>query len=155
MSEATLQADMQRELLRDTGTFSSGDVVINDWSILDGPNDKAPYVIIQSSDDPGVELIQEEKALFRYTIPFTIVVQFDDWDSARSALQTTRQTVLNRLSKKTAEFQDASGRLDWGLRTIRSLEPVSEIYDRYAENPEESLPIFLAHRLGALVEEIV
>jgi len=155
MSEAVLQADLQREILRDTGTFSSGDVTINDWSILDGKNSNAPYVIIQSSDDPRVDLMQEEKALFAYTIPFTIVVKFDDWDTARAALQTTRQTVLNRLTRKSAEFLDASGRLDWGLRGIRSLEPVSEIYDRYAENPEESLPIFLAHRLGALVEELV
>lgn len=151
MSESTLQTDIQRELLRITGTFSSGDVVINDWSILDGPNNNAPYVIIQSSDTVSVDNIQQELPLFSYVIPFTVVVAFDDWDTARASLQTTRQTVINWLAD-TENYQDASGRLAWGLRGIRALEPVSEIYDRYAENPDESLPIFLAHRLGAQVD---
>ena len=154
MSEAILQADIKRELLRITGTFSTGDVTINDWSILDGPNDKAPYVIIQSSDTIDVSQMQQESPLYSYTIPFTVVVQFDDWDTARAALQTARQTVVDWLAD-TANYVAASGRLAWGLRRIRALEPVSEIYDRYAENPDESLPIFLAHRLGATVEEIV
>lgn len=155
MTEAVLQADMQREILRDTSTFSSGDVVINDWSILDGPNDNAPYVIIESSDTLGAEIVQQEQVLFSYVIPFTVIVQFTDWDESRAALQTARTTVVNRLTGRTATLQNASGKLDWGLRAIRALEPVSEIYDRYQENPEESLPIFLAHRLGAQVEELV
>ena len=154
MSEANLQVMMQTELLRITGTFSSGDVVINDWSILDGPNANAPYVNIQSSDTVSVENIQQEEPLTRYTIPFTVVVKFDDWDTARAALQTVRQTVIDWL-KDTASFQDANGRLAWGLRSIRSLEPVSEIYDKYVENTEEALPVFLAHKLGAVVEEII
>lgn len=151
MSEATLQNDIQRELLRITGTFSSGDVVINDWSILDGGNASAPYVIIQTADDPNVSGIQTGAALTSYTIPIYVVVKFDDWDSARSALQTTRQAVIDWLLD-TVNYHNDSGRLAWGIRSIRALEPVTEVYDRYNENPEESLPVFLAHKLGAVVE---
>lgn len=154
MSEATLQADIQRELLRLTSLFSTGDIVINDWSILDKANAGAPYVNILSSDTLEVEDIQIDSNLTRWTIPFYVIVKFTDWDESRSALGTTRQSVIDQL-KVTESYQDASGRLAWGLRGIRSLEPVSEIYDRYVENPEESLPVFLAHKLGAVVEEVI
>ena len=154
MSEATLQADIQRELLRITGTFSSGDVVIDDWSVLDGPNANAPYVIILTSDTLSVTQIQTETPLFSYTIPFYVIVKFIDWDTSRAALGVARQTVINWLAAPDS-FQAASGRLAWGMRSISAVEPVSEIYSRYEENPAESLPIFLAHKLAAVVEYIV
>lgn len=154
MSEATLQADLKREILQLTHLFGEADVVIDDWSILDGGNANAPYVIIVSSDTLEVTRIQTDDKLTSWTIPFYIIVKFDDWDSARSSLGATRQGVLDHL-KATEGYLDASGRLAWGLRSIRALEPVSEIYDRFIENPEEALPVFLAHKLGAVVEEVI
>lgn len=152
MSEAILQADLQRELLRLTATFSTGDVTINDRSILDGGNSGAPYVVIDAADTFRLEKIQEQWTSVRY-IPFMLVVKFIDWDTSRTALTTVRQTVLNALMN-VEDYADASALLAFGLQQINSETPIGEIYDRYLEGGVEALPVFLAQRITLQVLEI-
>lgn len=144
MSEATLQADLQREFLRITPTFSTGDVTINDWSILDGPNANAPYIIIQSSDDFVIGSIQSV-AKRAWSIPFMLVVRFQNWGTSEAELATTRQTVLDWLVNKS--FASQSGALNFGIRSIRAGTPIGYIYDRYVENETESLPAYISQTL--------
>jgi hypothetical protein len=152
MSEAVLQADLQRELLRLTATFSAGDVTINDRGVLDGANDNAPYVVIDSADTFRAELIQTEWNI-TWTIPFMLVVKFIDWDTSRTALSTVRQTVLTALMD-VEKYSDASALLAFGLQSINSETPIGEIYDRYLEEAVEALPVFLAQRITLQVLEI-
>lgn len=153
MSEATLQNDIQRELLRITGTFSSGDVVINDWSILDGGNASAPYVNILSSDTFTLSGAQTGSKEYLWNIPLILYVAFDDWMPSRAEVGTARQTVIDALSN-TESYLDASGRLAYGMRTIRNLGPIEPYYDHYPEEPDEALPIFLYQILVAEVAEV-
>lgn len=152
MSEATIQADIKRELLRITATFSTGDVVVDDWSVLDGPNANAPYVIIETSDTFSMGTPHIEGQTITWTIPMLIVEKFSDWDTSRAALGATRQIVINWL-RDTDNYHQSSGRLAYGLRGLRSLEPLLPIFDRYEENPAESLPVFLGQTIAAIVDE--
>ena len=42
MSESSLQTQLKTLLLTSTANFSTGDVVVNDWSVLDGSSAKVP-----------------------------------------------------------------------------------------------------------------
>lgn len=152
MTEAILQADLQRELLRLTATFSTGDVTINDRSILDGANNSAPYVVIDSADTFRAELLQTEWNV-TWTIPFMLVVKFIDWDTSRTALSAARQTVLTALMD-VEHYHDSSALLSWGIQSINTETPIGEIYDRYLEEAVEALPVFLAQRITLQVLEI-
>ena len=150
MSEATLQADLQREFLTLTSLFSNGDVTINDWNLLDGPNENAPYIIIENSDDFAIAAIQTS-ATRLWLIPFTLFVRFLDWGTSEAAFAAARQPVLDHLVNKA--YAAASGNLNFGIRSIRAGSPIGYVYDRYVENDAESLPVFLSQRIIVEVAE--
>lgn len=151
MSEATIQADLQRELLKLTSLFSTGDVVIGDWRVLDGSSDNAPYAIIEVSDSFSFAGAQAEWSGV-YSIPFTLIVKFTDWDLSMLAMRDARQTVIDAL-KSTTFYNSASTALAWGLRSIASSTSINPVYDRYDENDAESIPIFLSQQIILEVEE--
>jgi hypothetical protein len=150
VSEATLQADLQREFLTLTSLFSVGDVTINDWNILDGPNENAPYIIIENSDEFAIAAIQTSASRL-WLIPFTLFVRFQDWSSSEVEFAAARQPVLDHLVNKA--YQAASGNLNFGIRSIRSGSPLGFVYDRYLENDAESLPAFLSQRMIVEIAE--
>jgi hypothetical protein len=152
MSESTLQADLQRELLRLTSTFSSGDVTIGDWSVLDGSSQAAPFAIIEMADGFSMIDIQGERSN-TWPIPFTILVAFSDWDTSMTAIRDLRETILNALVK-VENYTATSAGLGWGLRTIAAGTGISEVYDRYQENAAESLPVYLSQQIVLEVEEV-
>ena len=144
MSEATLQADLQREFLTLTSLFSTGDVTINDWDVLDGPNENAPYIVIENSDEFAIATIQTSPSRL-WMIPFTLFVRFLDWGTSEVAFAAARQPVLDHLVNRA--YGAASGNLNFGVRSIRSGSPIGYVYDRYVENESESLPVFLSQRM--------
>jgi hypothetical protein len=150
MSEAALQADLQREFLTLSSVFSAGDVTVNDWSVLDGPIEKAPYIVIENSDDFAIATIQTDPIPL-WMIPFTLFVRFLDWGSSEAAFAAARQPVVDHLVGRA--FQAASGNLNFGLRSIRSGSPLGYVYDRYVENDAESLPVFLSQRIIVEIAE--
>lgn len=158
MSEATLQADLQRELLTITGSFSAGDVTINDMDVLSGPTDNAPYAIVETADDFELELIDTQWSN-TWQIPLLLVVFFTDSDAAQNALTTLRDAVIAKLLNKGG-FSASSSKLTWGLRGIRNAGPTDYIYDsakvRAAEDQdlEPPLPTYITQRLVATVQEI-
>jgi hypothetical protein len=150
VSEATLQADLQREFLTLTALFSAGDVTINDWEVLDGPNERAPYIIIENSDDFAIATIQTSPSRL-WMIPFTLFVRFQDWSSSEVEFAAARQPVLDHLVNKA--YQATSGNLSFGIRSIRADSPMGYVYDRYLENDAESLPAFLSQRMIVEIAE--
>lgn len=150
MSEAILQADLQRELLRLTSLFSAGDVTINDWSVLDGSSANAPFVVIEVADD--FDSNTENTWLHSWTIPFTLIVRFEDWDDSSTALRNARQTIIDAL-RDTTHYHASSSLLAWGLRGMSAGTGISEIYDKYNENAVESLPVYLSQAINLAVEE--
>jgi len=153
MTEAILQADLQRELLKLTSVFSAGDVVISDWSILDGSSQKAPFVIIEVSDDYEIDGIQERQWEKITSIPFTLIVRFVNWDTSMIAFQVARQSVIDALVN-VSNYDRASVKLGWGLLSISSSGTVDPVYDRYNENSAESLPVYLSQKIILRVKEI-
>lgn len=151
MSEAVLQADLQRELLALTSLFSAGDVVVNDWGVLDQGNAKAPYVNIETVEIFSAATPQSQWEL-TWNIPFSLIVKFVDWDTSRGEIATARATMLARLLYPE-KYLDASGLLAYGLRGIRGMGE-APIYDRYPEENVEALPVFLSYRMSAIVAEI-
>lgn len=150
MSEATLQADLQREFLTLTSLFSTGDVTINDWNILDGPIGNAPYIIIENSDDFAIATIQTSSSRL-WMIPFTLFVRFLDWSTSEVAFAAARQPVLDQLTGMA--YAAGSSQLNFGIRSIRSGGPIGYVYDRYVENDAESLPVFLSQRIIVEIAE--
>jgi len=144
MSEATLQADLQREFLTLSSLFSAGDVTINDWDVLDGPIENAPYIIIENSDEFAIATLQTSPSRL-WLIPFTLFVRFLDWSVSEVDFASVRQPVLDHLVNKG--YQAASGNLNFGLRSIRSGGPIGYVYDRYVQEEAESLPVFLSQRI--------
>jgi hypothetical protein len=151
MSEATIQADLSRELLKLTAHFSAGDVVIEDYSVLDGSSAAAPFAIIESSDDFAQVGVETQWSL-TWQVSFTLLVRFIDWDTSRLAMRDLRQAVIDALTD-TTHYSASSVTLAWGLRGIASGSGISEVYDRYNENSAESLPVYLSQRIILEVEE--
>jgi hypothetical protein len=150
MSEATLQADLKREFLTLTSVFSTGDVTINDWNVLDGPNANAPYIVIENSDDFAIAAIQTSPSRL-WMIPFTLFARFLDWGTSEVAFAAARQPVLDHLVAMA--YAAGSSNLNFGIRSIRSGSPIGYVYDRYVENDAESLPVFLSQRMIVEIAE--
>jgi len=152
MSESTLQADVQRELLRLTSLFSSGDVTICDWGVLDGSSMAAPFAIIDVAEAFDMSDATLRTWTNTWVIPFDLVVRFIDWDTSRLAIRDARQTIIDALRDNT-HYHASSSNLAWGLRRISAGSPIEEIYDKYNENTAESLPVFLSQTINLEVEE--
>lgn len=150
MTEATLQADLQRELLRLTSVFSSGDVTIGDWSVLDGSSLAAPFAIIEVAET--FDATTENTWSTLWTIPFTLIIRFTDWDTSIIAVREARATVLTLL-QDTTHYSAASTALAWGLQRIISASGIDAVYDRYNENTAESIPVFLSQKITLQVLE--
>lgn len=152
MSESTLEADLQRELFRLTSIFSTGDVTIGDWSILDGSSQAAPFAIIEVADGMTVTGIESQYSIVR-SIPMTLIVRFLDWDTSLLAFRDLRQSVIDQLLD-VDHYTSTSAALAWGLRGMTNDGGIDPVYDRYNENTAESLPVYLSQRLLLEVEEI-
>ena len=151
MSEAVLQADLQRELLKITSLFSAGDVVINNWKILDQGNAQAPYVIIEHAEVFVTKFVRSQWST-EWNIPFSLVETFTDWDTTRNLVSVHRATILAALLD-TDHYSEASGLLAFGISEIHGNSEVP-VYDRYPENTVEAIPVFLAYRMSLIVQEI-
>jgi len=145
MTEATLQADLQRELLRLTSLFSSGDVTIGDWSVLDGSSQAAPFVIIEVAE--SFDSDTENNWQTNWVIPFTLIVRFVDWDTSMLAMRDARATILTAL-RDTTHYHASSTALAWGLKRLSAASGIDAVYDSYNENTAESIPVYLSQRIN-------
>lgn len=158
MSEAVLQADLQRELQSLTSTFASADVTINDTAVLEAGSVGAPFAVVESADDFEMEDI-DTQWLVTWQIPFVLYVYFTDADAAQNALTSLRDTVMTKLKNKEG-FNASSSKLSYGLRSVRAGTPIEYIYDSAKVQAAEDsgnqppLPEFAYQRLIARVAEI-
>lgn len=151
MSEATIRASLKTKLEALT-TFDVGDVVIEDWAVLDQTNTSAPYARIGIAELVEVQQGSMDGPTYIWPIPVALLVRFTDWPESRLELATTRQAVLEALIGDGSNL-DASG--DALVATVRAVAPPYEVYDRYltTEQIPEALPIFLGQDLLVTVRE--
>lgn len=146
MTEKTV-AEAVQDVLQAIATFEDADVTINDWSVLDQPTTNAPYAIVETADDFGVTYISSEE-VYRWSIPVTIIEQFQDWDTSLTAFRDTRQLVIDALGV-------GGGVVGLAVRAIRSSGPVGYIYPAYTqvEFTADAIPIFVTQRIIVDCEE--
>lgn len=151
MSEKSIQEDMQ-DTIQSMSPFANSDVVINDWSILDGPVSNAPYVIIENSDT--IESRQDVKtANTKWNIPIRLIERFVDWTPSLNSFRDNRQALIDQFNG-TEDYRSA-GASATTADVIRSDGPIDHIYEEYGE-PEidpEAVPLFISQRLLFEFEE--
>jgi hypothetical protein len=147
MTEKTIQEALQTVLLA-TSTFSTGDVTINDWGVLDNSTANAPYVVIETADD-FESLFRVDSDENTYQVILNLIERFVDWDTSKTAFRDTREIV------RAALANPANAVSGLAVRDVRSGGAISPIYESYgqAEIQPDALPVFLFQRLIAECQE--
>jgi hypothetical protein len=142
MSEQTIAEGIQ-DILQAMDDFASADVVINDWTILDGPRKSAPYVIIETSDD-FVSRQDGSSQVEVWQIPCHLFTRFQKWETALNNFRDTRQNIINEFNAVgTSRAAGQSGMTD--AREIRNDGPITYWYEKYLTQEEQEVadPIFV------------
>lgn len=150
MSEQTVQEGI-RDTLISMDEFNSNAAVIEDWSVLDGPISNAPYGIIEVSD----ELTARQDASSEETIwsiPLTLLVEFDGMESSRLALRDLRQAVIDKFNT-VGTARSAGGLAATDIREIRTAGPIGYRYLTYNEYQNDELPTYTQQQLILEVRE--
>lgn len=152
MSEATIQASIQ-DKLQAMADFADADVVIADWSILDGPISGAPYARIMPAEN--FELRQDNATVtVDWEIPVVLYVAFTDWADSYAALLTLRQNVLDAFTGDNSALGVVADEYAM-MERIATGSPIIEHYLAYNKdtNQPEGLPVFLFQALAFGVHE--
>ena len=97
MSEKTVMEGLQTLILV-MAQFSSGDVVINDWDVLDGEMAKSPFVIISNSDNILARK-DTASAVTKWQIKVTLYQEFvENWKDAYNSFRTNRQALIDTMN---------------------------------------------------------
>jgi len=151
MSELSIQNAI-KTMLQGMSEFADGDVVINDWSILDDPNANAPYALIETADD----FVSNQNSFTPETtwhIRLTLVERFEDWETTYNNLRTRRQAVID-------EFNEVGGNRSPGggavvCTSIRNGSAILPLFNPNIPQPQRanSDPIFISQLILLEVEE--
>lgn len=150
-SEATIQGIIQT-IIQGIAGFATASVTINDWSVLDGPVENAPYAIIQTADE--FASVKEGFTPNNYwEIRVILYAGFENWDTGFNNFRDARQALLDKFNA-----QDSSrslGLAGTNIREIKSDGPIQPYYSMYLEFQEmmESDPIFLFQTIVLSLEE--
>lgn len=149
MSEATIQTGVQTILQGVTG-FASASIVINDWSILDKSNSGSPYVLIETADN----FVSRRDTMTnnnRWDIPLFLIERFIGWEDTLNNLATHRQAIIDEFNEVGSNRSPGGGAITADV--IRNEGRIVPLYDAYAVNKNEAIPIFLAQRIILEIEE--
>ena len=133
-------------LLRGVAEFDADDVTICDWRVLDGSSMLAPFAILEPSDEFSV-VWNTSAAEATWNPIVSLIVRFVEWDESKAELYQVRQAIIDALDSGPGQT------LGLAVREIRSDGAIGEIYDRYNQNPEESIPVYLVQRMIIRCEE--
>ena len=151
MNESTLLTQLQAELLTLSTLFSSGDVVLNDWGILDKSTVNAPYILIEAPDTVNMKELNTDAPSGEVQIPFYLITAFVDWDTSKTDFVAKRVAVMDHLAH-VEDYLPANGILSFGVVGINTATDVIGVYDHYSEKMIEALPIFLSQKFVITVE---
>ena len=145
MSELTIRRGIAATL-RAMTQFRDQDVTLNDWSVLDGSRDNAPYAIMGISDT--IIARQDTKSgVTNYEIPVFLYDKWLDWELSMEAFSVVRQAIIDKFNA-VGTARSAGGIEAVSVDVIRTAAPVGFDYGRYVEvNNDESLPQFIVQEL--------
>jgi hypothetical protein len=145
VSEATLQESLKRTLQALSG-WQEVTVVVNDWHILDGSLDNAPYALIETAD--SFAALQDRMIpVINWQIPVTLFVRFTDWGETYNAMRDLRQAVINEIAANR-EFSTC-----YLVNVVRSDTPIGEWYDPHQGSELDRMPVFVTQRIILEIEE--
>lgn len=151
MSEYAIQQGIQ-DTLQAMTEFADASVVINDWSILDGPMTGAPYVII--TDANNFTARQDTRTPnTKWEIVITLFEQFTDWPTTLNNLRARRQAIIDAFNASgTAR---SAGLTAVTIDEIRAGSDITEWYDHYIPQGQlpESSPVCLSQVMILTAEE--
>jgi hypothetical protein len=150
MSESTIRSGLATAIKAMT-EFEDADVVINDWSILDKPAIKAPYVIIETADtfDSRQDTMTPQTT---WSIPIVLVEKFTKWSTTLGNLSTRRQAIIDKINSGTVRSAGLDGVT---IDRVYNDGDIIEFYRKF-QDPEKSqnaLPVFLMQRIILEAEE--
>ena len=145
MSEKALQEALQITLRTLPGWNSQVTVVINDWRIMDGSLENAPYALIETADSVTSQLDQMIPVT-NWQIPVTLFCRFTDWQETYNQMRDLRQAALNEIAGNE-HFTD------WLVNVVRTEGPIGEWYDPHQNPANNPMPIFVTQRLILEIEE--
>ena len=139
MSEATIMAGLQTAI-QAMEEFKNADVVINDWDVLSqtGAKSRAPFVIIESSDDfESRQDVQTPETT--WNIKVTLIEGFGKrWKTTLDNLQTRRQAIIDKINDD--DIRSAGGLDATTIDTITAGSPITEIWNKYELEVSEAVP---------------
>lgn len=147
MSEYAVQTALQ-VLFQGMAAFDDADVVINDWRILDGSTQAAPFVIIETGDEIG-SVQTSRYAETTYSIKVYLFETFTTWKETLDNFTTRRDAILT-LFNDSSTGNRAAGSVDAAsvaidIEEIRASSGVEPWYTRYvsAEDAANAVPNYL------------
>lgn len=146
--ETPIQAAIQ-VTFRGMSAFDDADVTINDWRILDQAVEKAPYIIIENSDEFNS---RQDTVTPRNTwnIPVTLFERFTDWKPTLDNFRTRRDAIVgefNEVGTNRSPGADSTAMVT--VDSIRSDGPLTP-WNYPWRDPEtrgNDLPDFIAQRI--------
>ncbi len=152
MTELAIQQGLQT-WIRSMADFADADVVLNDWSVLDGESANAPYGIISDADTFRANLNTTASKGGTWDIVVTLCEWFTDWPTTLNNFRTRRQAIID--AARLTNAGSAGGIAGTAINEIRSeggIIPYNPIYNREGYNPEV-LPRYLIQHMIFACEE--
>lgn len=152
MIETTVQANIQI-IIQGMSEFDDADVTINDWSLLDQSNSRAPYVIITNASNIDSRQDTSDEQV-TYGLPLFLIERFVDWETSLNNFRARRQALFNKFTA-AGTARSAGGLEGFTINRVRTEGPITEYYDRNipAELIATSLPAFLMQEIVLECEE--
>jgi hypothetical protein len=146
VTETQIQAGL-KTALQAMAEFADASVVINDWGVLDGTTENAPYVIITTSDD-FTSRQDSPSANDTYNIPVTLFEAFTDWPTTLNHLQA-RRTAIITLANQGGTFRSAGQLESVTINAVRSGSRILPYYEPglSADEMREATPQFLMQEI--------
>jgi len=152
LSELVIQQAAQ-DTLQDIEAFKNASIVINDWTILDGSAQNAPYVVIQSADEfrSRQDTTTPET---NWNIILNVFVKFESYTKTYREFGLLRQAIVD-------EFNLVGGNRSAGSTSavtadvIRNGSAILDIPDKNMTAQEQigADPLFLAQQIILEVRE--
>ena len=155
MSSASIISSWTTSLVA-LSIFDSGDVVTDDWSILDqvGSHESSPY-FMWHVPDTFVSRKDAPTTNDTWEIEGELILRFVKWPTTKALFDVTRQTILDKFNAVNALRSPVT---ESDLLEIRSNGPIEEIYDLSAFDNQaiingEAIPMWLSQKWLFIIQE--
>jgi len=136
--------------------FGSGDVVTDDWSILDqvGSHESSPY-FIWHVPDTFISRKDVPTAVDIWEIEGELILRFVKWPTTKVLFDATRQNILDKFNSVNTLRSPVT---ESDLQEIRANGPIEAIYDISAFDNQgvilpEALPMWLSQKWLFIIQE--